>query len=161
MQPLFVDRVELDRCLRCKATWFDGGELERVSGKQGTPTMSRPQAACRCPACAGDLWFASLRHCDVLACVGCGGCLITDAQLHRADTRRPTSAPRPAMQFICVGCKDRYAITTSQRVATGLACKRCAPSLPPAPPEPTPAEGDTVGEVMGQVVIGLLMLLAS
>jgi Zn-finger nucleic acid-binding protein len=165
MQPLFVDRVELERCLRCKATWFDGGELERVSGKQSAPSMKRPQPACRCPACPGDLWFASLRHCDVLACVGCGGCFVTDAQLQRAGTGRPASAPRLAMQFICVRCKDRYAISTGQRVATGLACQRCAPHLPPPPPEPSPSPGGTdpiaqapdwVGVV--EIIVGLLFV---
>ncbi|XXF79049.1 zf-TFIIB domain-containing protein [Myxococcaceae bacterium GXIMD 01537] len=163
MQTLFVERVELDRCLRCKATWFDGGELERVSGKQGAPTMTRPQPACRCPGCAGDLWFASLRGCEALACVGCGGCFVTDAQLQRAEKVRPASVPRPAMQFVCVGCKDRYAVNTGQPVAAGLACQRCAPRLPPppAPPASTSESASTVQEQVLEGALGLLMLVLS
>lgn len=168
MQPLYVDRVELDRCLNCKGMWFDGGELERVSGKQGVPRMTRPQPACRCPACASDLWFASLRGCEALACVGCGGCFVTDAQLQRANTVRPASVPQPVMQFICVGCKDRYRVHTGQRVATGLACQRCAPRLPPPPipsaAPPRPSSGgpaSTPQELVMEGALGLLMVLLS
>jgi len=142
MQPLYLDRVELDRCFRCAATWFDPDELVRVSGVQRTPEMTRTQPACRCPACGEHLWFARLHTCEVLTCVGCGGSFVTDAQLERAAMGRLTGRVPRAMQFICVGCKDRYTLADSTRVKSGLACARCAERLPPAPQDLPPRRAE-------------------
>lgn len=136
LQPLYADHIELDRCFTCAATWFDPGEFERVSGKRGALVMTREHPACDCPGCGEHLWFARIKDCDVLACVNCGGCFVTDVQARRATVNMSTPRRQWAMQFVCVGCEDRYAFSERKRVAAGLACTRCAEDRPaPPPPE--------------------------
>lgn len=134
LQPLYADHIELDRCFACAATWFDPGEFERVSGERGAPVMTREHPACGCPGCGEHLWFARIKDCDVLACVDCGGCFVTDVQARRATVDSPAPRRQWTMQFVCVGCKDRYALSEHQQVAAGLACARCAERLPAVPP---------------------------
>ncbi|MCP3098082.1 zf-TFIIB domain-containing protein [Myxococcus sp. K15C18031901] len=133
LQPLLADRVLLDRCFACKAMWFDAGELGLVAGTQGTPEMTREQPAAKCPACAGMLWFARLGACELLACIECGGNSVSDAQFARATQEGAARKALPRLEFVCVGCKDRYPLTQCQRVVPGLACARCAERFPPAP----------------------------
>ncbi|MCE9669692.1 zf-TFIIB domain-containing protein [Myxococcus stipitatus] len=144
MQPLFADRVPLDRCFACKAMWFDAGELGVVAGSQGTLEMTREQPAARCPGCQGMLWFARLGACELLACIDCGGNYVADAQFARATREGAARKELPRLEFVCVGCKDRYALTQCQRVAPGLACGRCAERFPPpsvTPPRAREASG--------------------
>lgn len=168
MQVLFHERIELDRCLDCEATWFDGGELARVSGARGAPVITREQPAGRCPGCGGLLWSARVGDCALLSCIACAGCFVTDNQLRRAFPDPRHRPGPPLLQFVCVGCKDRYAFEKAERVTSGLACARCAANLPrwePPPPRMEPSvEGTTSSgskgafELLVDILMGLLML---
>jgi len=134
---LFHGRIELDRCLDCEATWFDRGELARVSGAGGAPAMTREQPVGRCPGCGGLLWSARVEGCELLSCIDCAGCFVTDNQLRRVIRHARRQPGTPLLQFVCVGCKDRYDFEKAERVATGVACVRCAANLPHwVPPSP-------------------------
>jgi Zn-finger nucleic acid-binding protein len=137
LQVLFQGRIELDRCLDCEATWFDRDELAHLSGTRGAPVMTREQPVGRCPACGGLLWSARVEGCEFLSCIACAGCIITDNQLRRAIRDPHRQAGPLLLEFVCVGCKDRYAFEKAERVTTGLACVRCVANLrrwvPPPP----------------------------
>ncbi len=138
MQLFFVERVELDRCFFCRATWFDRGELERVLGRVLTPKLEGDATARRCVACREPLWPASLNGRRVDVCVACGGTLATDQELQHAVARTPWTGVQRAL-FLCMGCKDKYAVTDARRVDGGLSCPRCLDRFPgSAPQKPEP-----------------------
>ena len=168
LQTLFHGRIELDRCLDCEATWFDRDELGHLAGARGAPVMTREQPVGRCPGCGGLLWSARVEGCELLACIDCAGCIVTDNQLRRVLREPRLQSGPPQLQFVCVGCKDRYAFEKAQRVTTGLACVRCAATLPrwePPPPRmdppaegPPPANSGGVFTSVVDILLGLLML---
>ncbi|QSQ19114.1 zf-TFIIB domain-containing protein [Pyxidicoccus parkwayensis] len=167
MQVLLHGRIELDRCLDCEATWFDRDELAPLAGASGAPALTRDQPVGRCPGCGGLLWSARVEGCELLACITCAGCIVSDNQLRRVREGRRLQPGTPRLQFVCVGCKDRYAFEKAERVTTGLACAHCAADLPrwapPAPRVEPHAEGappaSSSGGVFTSVVDILLDLL--
>ncbi|WP_164000696.1 zf-TFIIB domain-containing protein [Pyxidicoccus caerfyrddinensis] len=163
LQVLFHGRLELDRCLSCEATWVDRDELAPVSGARGAPELTRDHPVGRCPGCAGLLWSARVDGLELLSCITCAGCFVTDNQLRRAQ-REPQRRPgTQSLQFVCVGCKDRYPFEKATRVTTGLACAHCAESLPrwqpPPPPVQSSAPGAPLPGAMGpfETVVDFLM----
>jgi Zn-finger nucleic acid-binding protein len=144
MQPLTVRRVPVDWCTHCRALWFDRGELARALGIEGAPAITREQPAARCPACRGLLWFSTVAGSDVLACVDCAGCFVTEAALRRRGAVPPSGVEGT---FVCASCGDGYALAEGRVTGKGLECARCAP----APVEPA-AERSTLQELLEGLV---------
>ncbi len=75
--------IEIDGCAKCGATWFDGGELERIAAKQIVDLYSGdPAAASRCWKCgevvgtsrAPGVGPASCAHCQARLGRSCPAC---------------------------------------------------------------------------------------
>lgn len=132
MQKLLLARVEVDWCASCRALWFDRGELVSALGITGAPAMTREQPACRCPACRrGMLWFSRIDGSEVLACVDCAGCFVSEQVLQRRGAVPPSGL---VAEFVCAVCGDSYQVASAHETKDGLACSRCVPPEPPAPP---------------------------
>ncbi|GMU59943.1 MAG: hypothetical protein AMXMBFR34_17060 [Myxococcaceae bacterium] len=145
MHPLQVKKVPLDWCDACRALWFDRGELALALGVHGAPAMTREQPASRCPACRGLLWFSKVDGSDVLACVDCAGCFVTEAALKKRGAV-PTSGVEAT--FLCGRCGDRYRLREGTVATRDFECARCTP------PKREPAEEPRgpVEDVLGRVV---------
>ncbi|MFZ5471983.1 MAG: zf-TFIIB domain-containing protein [Myxococcota bacterium] len=132
MQALFFGRLELDRCLACKATWFDRGGLERVSGRRLVPKILGDAAVSRCPACPGLLSSVELEGISAIACVACGGSLVSDAKLDLLAEPMKTRG-RNGLSFVCTRCGDRFALEDGFLRESKLCCMRCVPEKPKQP----------------------------
>jgi len=137
MHPLALRRVPVDWCTACRALWFDRGELALALGLTGTPAMTREQPAARCPACRGLLWFSDVQGSDVLACVDCGGCFVSEAVLRR---RGAVPAAGVDGSFTCATCGDDYPLSAGGPTPKGLECHRCTPPPKAPPPARSPLE---------------------
>lgn len=139
MQELSLGEVAFSRCFHCELTALTVQQYAKLTGQGASMELSGVPVA-RCHLCGGDVWGTQVKTLRALTCVGCGTLLIADAALEGALQVPGVRAAQ--LSFVCVGCGDSYAMAQSAPVASGLACRLCAPTLP-APPTKKPQVVDT------------------
>ena len=95
--------IEIDRCDRCKALWFDPGELETYAASRGYQ-LNRPAHVAnqsdglhlKCPSCARETLFqVAVLEVTAWHCSECGGLALEHSWLedlaHRAASQRKES----------------------------------------------------------------------
>ena len=153
MQPLFFApakggvQVELDRCTRCGALWFDAGELEILAGLDSRDTDAESKR--QCPNCQDLMADATLARDTVgQRCERCHGTFVDGKQVKRlralslpslvqtdeneAVVRRskPSADPRKTAKpntigFECAKCGGRFPFAEGNGTSRGLVCRGC------------------------------------
>lgn len=90
LAPRVVAGVTLDQCGTCGGTWFDAGELKRVTGerrieKQATRERIVPLSSdFACPRCAGPCNLSYIEEVPVDACTKCRGIWLDAGEVEEA-----------------------------------------------------------------------------
>ncbi len=147
MQPLYLApakgglQVELDRCIKCGALWFDAGELEILAGLDSRDTHAESTRAC--PSCHEPMADAALAK-DTLGqrCERCHGTFVDGKQMKRLRAlslpslvktdevpkvvrRTKPAAQKKVVGFDCAKCGQRFPFAEGNGTNKGLVCRGC------------------------------------
>lgn len=155
MQPLFLaparggSEIEVDRCLKCGALWFDAGELEILAGLDSRDTTAESTRAC--PVCHDPMADAALsQHSVGQRCDRCHGTYVDGKNVRRlralslprlvqtdkvaavparadaAKTVETPAVPRRQMAgFVCAKCGGKFPYAEGNGTNKGLVCRGC------------------------------------
>src|SRR6476469_7032536 len=85
LQTFQMGPVQLDRCVGCKGTFFDGGELEAVLGRsvrfqdQGYPTSRK------CAGCGAHMHGSSAGGVELEHCKSCKSVFLASGELRKLN----------------------------------------------------------------------------
>lgn len=161
MQPLYLApsrggvQVEIDRCLKCGALWFDAGELELLAGLDSRDTHAEAKRDCpnchepladamlaantvgqRCDRCHGT--FVDGQNMQKLKALSLPSLVKTDknppverrtkpvAQQGPIPTVTPARAKQPKLSgFDCARCGKNFPFSQGNGTNKGLMCPTC------------------------------------
>lgn len=108
MQKVAIDRVSVDSCGSCGGTWFDAGELRRVTHDREFEHIAthvpivKTVSPFPCPRCGGECVEAHVSEVAVDTCLGCRGVWLDRGELTEAKrvlkTQRLLEAAGPGFR---------------------------------------------------------------
>ncbi len=138
--------IELDRCSGCGRFWFDGGELERASGRTFISRMRGTPGTAQCIACQGPTHNVLLNG-EILVeeCEQCRGMLLEprDIELISGKPLAEAKPPPPiriqpntsmSFSFNCDQCQKRVDGAKPRQLDDVWLCQRCESAAGPIQP---------------------------
>lgn len=135
LQTFQMGPIELDRCVGCKGTFFDGGELDAVLGKTLAFQDAGYATARKCAACGAKMRGATAAGVQLEHCPSCKGVFLDSGELRALNggqgVRIREDAKTAHVSFNCAACTTTLEANGALRTNDGFVCSNCAPNVQP------------------------------
>ncbi|MFL5319092.1 MAG: zf-TFIIB domain-containing protein [Myxococcaceae bacterium] len=135
LQTFKMGPIELDRCVGCKGTFFDGGELEGVLGKKVEFKDAGFATSRKCAACSALMRGASALGVQLETCPSCKAVFLDAGELRTLNggqgVRIREDAKVAKVSFSCAACTTTLDASGALRTNDGFMCLNCAPHVQP------------------------------